>query len=212
MRVVERPEDLADALESAAREAEAAFGDGTVYCERYLASPRHVEVQLIGDQHGTVLALGERDCSVQRRHQKVIEESPPPGLPPALLERIAGHAVAFATALGYESAGTAEFLVEGDEVFFLELNGRIQVEHPVTEAVTGLDIVELQLSGRGRRVARRPPTDIDGPRGRGAPVRRGPADVPSPARPRPAPSCFQPTSASTRVSRRGTRSARPTTR
>ena len=145
MRVVEHAEDLDDALEHAAREAEASFGDGTVFCERYLQSPRHVEVQLMGDRHGLVLSLGERDCSVQRRHQKIVEESPPPGLSGAQRERIAAHAVAFARELGYESAGTAEFLVEGDEVFFLELNGRIQVEHPVTEAITGLDLVELQL-------------------------------------------------------------------
>jgi acetyl/propionyl-CoA carboxylase alpha subunit len=145
MRIVERPEDLEDAFESAAREAEAAFGDGRVYCERYLRRPRHVEVQLIGDRHGHVVALGERDCSVQRRHQKVVEESPPPGLSNGVRATLADHATAFARELGYESAGTAEFLVDGDEVYFLELNGRIQVEHPVTEAVTGVDLVELQL-------------------------------------------------------------------
>jgi acetyl/propionyl-CoA carboxylase alpha subunit len=145
MRIVEREADLADALEAASREAEAAFGDGTVYCERYLARPRHVEVQLLGDRHGNVVALGERDCSVQRRHQKVVEESPPPGLPSDMPARLAGYAVAFGSAIGYESAGTAEFLVDGDDAYFLELNGRIQVEHPVTEAVTGLDLVELQL-------------------------------------------------------------------
>jgi acetyl/propionyl-CoA carboxylase alpha subunit len=145
MRVVRDAGELEEAMGAAAREAEAAFGDGTVYCERFLAHPRHVEVQLMGDRHGNVVALGERDCSVQRRHQKVIEEAPPPGLPAGVPALLARHAVAFGEELGYESAGTAEFLVDGDDVFFLELNGRIQVEHPVTEAVTGLDVVELQL-------------------------------------------------------------------
>jgi acetyl/propionyl-CoA carboxylase alpha subunit len=145
MRVVERQADLDEALEAASREAEAAFGDGTVYCERYLSSPRHVEVQLMGDRLGNVIALGARDCSVQRRHQKVVEESPPPGLARDVLGRLAAHAVAVGRAIGYESAGTAEFLVEGEDLFFLELNARIQVEHPVTEAVTGIDLVELQL-------------------------------------------------------------------
>ena len=182
MRVVRDASELVEAMEAAAREAEAAFGDGTVYCERFLPRPRHVEVQLMGDRHGNVVALGERDCSVQRRHQKVIEESPPPRLPAGVRALLARHAVAFGEAIGYESAGTAEFLVDGDDVFFLELNGRIQVEHPVTEAVTQLDVVELQLMRRRRRLAGRSRDRVPRARRRGAPLRRGSAHVPAATR------------------------------
>jgi len=151
MRVVRTAAELEDALAAAAREAEGAFGDGTLYCERYLERPRHVEVQLLADAHGGVVAVGERDCSVQRRHQKVLEEAPAPGLSPALRARLHEAAVAFGRAIGYRSAGTVEFVLDGDDFFFLELNGRIQVEHPVTEAVTGLDLVAEQLRIAGGR-------------------------------------------------------------
>src|SRR5207302_2966230 len=117
-----------------------------VFCERYVERPRHVEIQLLGDSRGDVVALGERECSVQRRHQKVLEESPSPALDDDLRTRMSAAAVAFAGAIGYRSAGTAEFMLDGRDFWFLELNGRIQVEHPVTELVTGVDLVAEQLS------------------------------------------------------------------
>jgi acetyl/propionyl-CoA carboxylase alpha subunit len=150
MRVVRVREELDDALEAARREAKAAFGDDRVFCERYVERPRHVEIQLLGTG-GEVVALGERDCSVQRRHQKVLEESPSPAVDSGLREEMSEAAVRFARAIGYENAGTAEFMLDGRDFFFLELNGRIQVEHPVTELVTGVDLVQAQLqiaSGR----------------------------------------------------------------
>ena len=146
MRIVPRPQDLADALQSARREAHNAFGDDRIYLEKYLAAPRHVEFQVLGDHHGQVIHLFERECSVQRRHQKIIEETPSPCLTPALRAAMAAAAVQAARAVNYTNAGTIEFLVDQERNFyFLEMNTRLQVEHPITEAVTGVDLVKAQL-------------------------------------------------------------------
>ena len=145
MRAVESEQDYAQALESAKREAQAAFGDSRVFLERLVAHSRHIEVQVFGDTHGNVIHLGERDCSIQRRYQKVLEESPAPDLGDGLRQRLHVSALALARAAGYVGPGTVEFLVEGDAYYFLEMNTRLQVEHPVTELVTGLDLAKLQI-------------------------------------------------------------------
>ena len=139
------PDELADAFEGARREGERFFADGTVYLERYLPRPRHVEIQILADARGGCVWLGERDCSVQRRHQKLVEETPSPVVDDGLRARMGEASVRAARAVGYTSAGTLEYLVSGDEFFFLEMNTRIQVEHTITEEVTGLDLVREQV-------------------------------------------------------------------
>jgi acetyl/propionyl-CoA carboxylase alpha subunit len=146
MRVVRDARHLDEALEASAREATKAFGDGRLLIEKHLDGARHIEVQIIGDQHGTILHLFDRECSLQRRHQKVIEEAPAPFLSPDLRLQMCDMAVAIGRSIGYYSAGTVEFLVTPEEEsFFIEVNARLQVEHPVTEMVTGLDLVQLQI-------------------------------------------------------------------
>jgi len=145
MKVAETEDDLAEAFSAARSEAKAAFGDDTVYIERYLGQPRHIEVQVIADSHGNVVHLGERECSVQRRHQKLFEEAPSPALTAEMREKIGTIAAEATRKMGYLGVGTMEFLFEDGEFFFIEMNTRLQVEHPITEAITGVDLVREQI-------------------------------------------------------------------
>ena len=145
MRVVKSEADLEESINLTKSESQAAFGDSTLYMEKFLASPRHIEVQVLADKHGNVIHLGERDCSMQRRHQKVIEEAPAKGIPREIKEEIFKKCVQACKEINYVSAGTFEFLYENNQFYFIEMNTRIQVEHPVTESVTGFDLVKLQL-------------------------------------------------------------------
>jgi acetyl-CoA carboxylase biotin carboxylase subunit len=145
MKVIERPEVMRDRFHAARAEAQAAFGDGSLYIERYLVGPRHIEIQVLADDHGAVVHFGERDCSLQRRHQKILEEAPSPALNADERERIGGRVVEAIRELGYRSLGTVEFLYQDGEFFFIEMNTRLQVEHPVTEMVTGIDLVREQI-------------------------------------------------------------------
>ena len=145
MQIAFSETELSNTIQLAQSEAEAAFGSGEVYIERYLANPRHIEIQIVGDKFGNVLHLGERDCSLQRRHQKILEETPSPALTKTVRENIGKLAASAMKKFGYESLGTIEFLYENGEFYFIEMNTRLQVEHPITEMVTGFDLVKTQI-------------------------------------------------------------------
>ncbi len=146
LRIVHEEKDLVQAIQSSQNEARASFGDDRLFVEKFVTEPRHIEIQVMGDKHGNVIYLGERECSIQRRHQKVIEEAPSPFLDAATRRAMGEQAVSLAKAVGYDSAGTVEFIVDNDRNFyFLEMNTRLQVEHPVTELITGVDLVELMI-------------------------------------------------------------------
>lgn len=160
MRVVHRAENLAQSIELTQAEARTAFGNPVVYMEKYLEKPRHVEFQVMADEHGNAIHLGERDCSMQRRHQKVVEEAPAPGIDAATREDMGARCVAACKRIGYRGAGTFEFLYENGEFFFIEMNTRVQVEHPVTEMITGIDIIKEQIYSAEGRVLRYKQSDI----------------------------------------------------
>ena len=172
-------------MSQAASEAKAAFGDDTVYMEKYLGDPRHIEFQMFGDGKGNAIHLGERDCSLQRRHQKVLEEAPSPVITPEQRERMGGIVAKAMADMGYRGAGTIEFLYENGEFYFIEMNTRLQVEHPVTEMITGIDLVREQIRvADGERLSvHAGPGRVPRPRDRVPDQRRGPADLRPLARP-----------------------------
>ncbi len=176
MRIVRSPSGLTEAVAGARREAGAAFGDDTVFLESYLDAPRHIEIQLVADHHGNIASLYERECSIQRRHQKIIEEAPSTAIDSSARQQMSEAAVSLARAVGYSGVGTVEFLFHAGQFWFLEMNTRLQVEHPVTEMITGIDLVRLQIEiadGGSLRSALLGPGDR-GPCHRGPPLRRGP--------------------------------------